>query len=271
MLGMNKQNTTWVSGLFRNTPDSIHKREETLTPARQKIIDVTGTDPAAEAGDSTLREIANKLQSGIELSPSELEYLRANAPDLYEEAIKMIALRKRIEQRLEQCKSKEQVAQAQSEISNQIAMECDVGASKKCDLNQALMYQRRINTANNCFVKFAKTDTYKNLPDTDGEYVRLKAESRSEVFGDSVSISEEGKKKAEKLGADKEIAEASDKSDSKTDKTDIEKTEDDKKLSAADRKDLQKNRKKADVEISAASKLYSQGESSFVSVFNISV
>lgn len=182
--------TSWASSLFKNTPQHA---EKSLTTGQKKALEMTGTTGVEGDNDTTLSEIKGKLQNGLELSPSELEYLRANAPDLYKEAVKMIALRKQIQSRLNRCKSKEDFSRAKNEINSQIANECGVSGSKKCDLNQSLMFERRINTANRCFVKFCKTDSFRKLPDSDAEYSKLKVESRKENLGEIKEISDTNK------------------------------------------------------------------------------
>lgn len=227
MLYVNEK--SWANSLFKNT--QLHK-EKTLSPGQQKALEVTGTDVTSGENDATLNEISAKLQNGMELSPSELEYLRVNAPDLYKEAVRMIELKKKIEERLEQCKSKEDVARAQSEISSQIAMECDVSPSKKCDISKAKMYERRINLAKNTFVKFAKTESFRNLPDTDSEYVRLKSDKMKENFGDKLEISKEGKEKVEADTENKKLGEAENNGGENA----VSEAENEKKLETADDK-----------------------------------
>lgn len=241
--------TSWVSSLFKNTQKHA---EKTLTTGQQKALELTGTTGVEGDNDSTLSEIKNKLQNGLELSPSELEYLRANAPDLYKEAMRMVSLRKQIQQRLEQCKSKEEVSQAKTEINSQIASECDVSGTKKCDLNQSLMYQHRINTANRCFVKFCKTDNFRNLPDSNAEYTRLKVESRKENLREIKEISN------------------SDNEEFSDDKNLIEEVSDEKKLSAADNKEKRKSENK-NSDFSIYSKNYTKAENLSASDFCIKI
>ncbi len=239
---------SWASQLFKNT--QLHK-EKTLSPGQQKALEVTGTDVTGGENDKTLSEIAAKLQQGMELSPSELEYLRQNAPDLYKEAVRMIELKKKIEQRLEQCKTKEEFSRAKSEITSQIAMECDVSPSKKCDIAKAKAYERRINLASKSFVKFAKTENFRNLPDTDAEYIKLKAEKLKEAFGDKIEISSRAKesdKTSEEIKVeDSKNAETAENTDA------ITKQENAKKLDAADNK---KKKSKPVKEVSLYTKDY---------------
>lgn len=236
---------SWASQLFKNT--QLHK-EKNLSPGQQKALEITGTDVTGGENDKTLSEISAKLQQGMELSPSELEYLRVNAPDLYKEAVRMIELKKKIEQRLEQCKTKEEFSRAKSEITSQIAMECDVSPSKKCDIQKAKAYERRINLASKSFVKFAKTENFRNLPDTDAEYIKLKAEKLKEAFGDKLEISSKAKE------TDKTEEEIKIETSENTENTDaITKRENEKKLEASENK---KKKTKPVKEISLYTKDY---------------
>lgn len=239
---INNAEKSWVSTLFKNTPRHI---EKTLSPGQQKALEITGNSGADGDNDTYLNEIKTKLQNGYELSTSELEYLRENAPDLYKEAMRMIALAKEIEAKLKECKSKEEYARAQSEINNRIASECDVSPSKKVDLEHSLMYQRRINTANRCYVKFCKTDSFRNLPDTDAEYVRLKAERRKEKFSDKVELS---RKRTGEGEAEKNL-EGEDASEVEADKNQLEKNSDKKKLETAEKKEKTQTKKKTFEEV----------------------
>ena len=213
----------FASQLFSKCP--AHK-EKTLSPGQQKAQELTGYSADSE---TDLKAIENKLQNGQDLSPAELEYLRKNAPDLYKEAVKIIQLKKQIKKRLEACKTKEQAARERSAIASEIASECGVSPSKKCSLEQAKRYERRINAANNVEIKFAKTEKFINLPDTDGEYAKLKAESRRDKLDISVSAPESDKTTPE------EKPEKAEQSQEK-DKNQTEKLSDEKKLDAADKK-----------------------------------
>ena len=243
---------SWAAQLFKNTPYHLEKK---MTTGQEKALALTGTDLTSGENDQTLSEISAKLQNGLELSPSELDYLRQNAPDLYKEAVRMIALRKEIEERLERCKSKEEVARAQSEISSRIAVECDVAPSKKIDLKKAKMYERRINLAKNCYKSFAKSDSFKNLPGTDAEYVRLKAEKMKEHFVDLLEISKKGKAENSRLSEKTDSEEAADQRVNEQNSNALTDAENEKKLDAADKKD---KKSKSTKEIPLFTKDYKQ-------------
>ena len=51
----------------------------------------------------------DKLQNGEKLSSEEMEYLRKNAPELYEKALQISTERTACENELKNCKSKEDV------------------------------------------------------------------------------------------------------------------------------------------------------------------
>ena len=79
-----------------------------------------GEDPQAamlrkQASDTrksnAIASIQSKLDSGGELTPEELEYLRINAPTLYEEAMQIKRERAQYKQQLANCKTREEADQ----------------------------------------------------------------------------------------------------------------------------------------------------------------
>ena len=79
-----------------------------------------GEDPQAamlrkQASDTrksnAIASIQTKLDSGGELTPEELEYLRINAPTLYEEAMQIKRERAQYKQQLANCKTREEADQ----------------------------------------------------------------------------------------------------------------------------------------------------------------
>lgn len=59
--------------------------------------------------DDKLSGIITRMQSGQDLSPGELDYLRNNAPDVYDKAIAMAKERESYQEELRLCKTKEDV------------------------------------------------------------------------------------------------------------------------------------------------------------------
>ncbi len=66
-----------------------------------------------------LANIDGKLKSGAVLTPKELDYLKKNNPELYQEAIKIIRQREAYKRQLAQCKTKKDVERLQEIKTNE--------------------------------------------------------------------------------------------------------------------------------------------------------
>lgn len=72
---------------------------------------------------SQILRIEGKLKSGQRLSGAELEYLKENASELYDKAIKIMKEREQYRKSLEKCKTKDDVSALETEKITQLAAE----------------------------------------------------------------------------------------------------------------------------------------------------
>lgn len=75
----------------------------------EKQIEEIKSQAADVRDGNQLSEIDAKLKSGAELSSSEMEYLKKESPELYQEALKIKAERAQYKRELNACQTKEDV------------------------------------------------------------------------------------------------------------------------------------------------------------------
>lgn len=101
--------------------------------------------------EKTIAKIRARLKAGKKLSSKEMNYLRRFCKVLYEEAVKIQLKRKQFEEKIESCKSKQEVMEL---LSFEL-----VQVSKYEEDKEALM-----NTYEDVVKEFQKTSEYKSLP-----------------------------------------------------------------------------------------------------------
>ena len=89
-------------------PQQGLQKAQGQTPAEQ-FVEMYGYDPEKQAIGTRVEMITTKMKSGIELSGEDLEFLKANAPELYEKAVQIAQERKQYEEALARCKTKDDV------------------------------------------------------------------------------------------------------------------------------------------------------------------
>lgn len=105
--------------------------------------------------------IARKMKTGAKLTQKELAYLQKTNPVLYTKILMIQKRREMLEQKLKNCKSKE-------EVDDTIAFE--MNSIQKNDPDKEL----KIKSIQDAEKEFKKTQEYKQLPQTDKE-AELKA------------------------------------------------------------------------------------------------
>jgi hypothetical protein len=98
-----------------------------------------------------------KLRAGKRLSPSELDFLRECAPDLYAKAIRVAQQRDAYEKSLRQSQSKAEADQKQNQQAALLA-----GTLKNCDPEEAEMLMSAIHDASR---RYRNSDAYEKLED----------------------------------------------------------------------------------------------------------
>ncbi len=124
-----------------------------------------------------IENIMAKFKGGQELTSEEMEYLAKNAPDCYQQVIKILMERKQLEIQMEAAKSKMEVLQVYTQSLAMVKATKGTGAAEKQQASTTMM---RLNHLQNAFGKFVKTTQYRNLEDESdrAEEVREKVEEQ---------------------------------------------------------------------------------------------
>ncbi|MDR0303648.1 MAG: hypothetical protein LBH98_02605 [Chitinispirillales bacterium] len=109
-----------------------------------------------------LESILSKLKQGRKLSSDDMEYLRNNAPSMYEKALKIQKEREEYRKALENCKTKDEARMVHIMKMSQFAAEMKSASSNKygdiqwIDVRAAAMLSE--------FIDFVKSDRYGKIP-----------------------------------------------------------------------------------------------------------
>jgi len=152
---------------------------------QQKKIEMAGekSKSANEINDwkkaKRVEEIKNKMKSGKRLSFEEKEFLRVNAPDLYEKAMKIEKERDEFRRALEKCKTKEEAQRLQAAKALELqteaqAMSCKLKDGKERDENEFMAM--RMMAIFDEYADFTKSKEYAEKPN---EYEENKEESEN--------------------------------------------------------------------------------------------
>ncbi len=184
----------------------------------QSLIDRFKTDVADQKKQAAMSSITAKMKSGQDLSPAELEYLKENAPELYEEYLEIKAEREAYEKKLKECETKEEVRSVNAMEMNKFMNEAKAVMSSSMPKEAKLQAMEKIATRMNYIVndsaKFIASDEFQQLPET-----RAEAEAESEKddrtaessgeekpLEDMEKLKEELKRLTEGLGGDEKRA-----------------------------------------------------------------
>lgn len=122
------------------------------------------------AKNNVISSIDGKLKAGQKLSSEELEYLKANCPELYEEAVKVQQEREQYEKKLKRCKTKEEVQKLHMQTmqnflsaTKAISNNPNIPLGKKQELLDKVT--RRVMAINDQQVRFVRTQQYQELPE----------------------------------------------------------------------------------------------------------
>ncbi len=148
----------------------------------QSLIDRFKTDVADQKKQAAMSSITAKMKSGQDLSPAELEYLKENAPELYEEYLEIQAEREAYEKKLKECETKEEVRSVNAMEMNKFMNEAKAVMSSSMPKEAKLQAMEKIATRMNYIVndsaKFIASDEFQQLPET-----RAEAEEVGGAFG----------------------------------------------------------------------------------------
>jgi len=103
----------------------------------------------------TLSQILDKLYSGKKLTQEELKFLRENAPEMYEKALKVMKAREELERQMAQAKTKEQVE------TIKMSMNASLIAGAKSNPDTAEVNSIIMEHYKDAYNEYTKTEEYK--------------------------------------------------------------------------------------------------------------
>lgn len=173
---MNFMTIGTVSGFVKNLTLDMKWQER-----KQKINDRQDQQLSPEAANikkwsedqrrsQAVSSIHGKMLSGAPLSNDELNYLRANCPDLYEKAMQIQREREAYKKELSNCKSKEDVEKLSQRKMNEFINEAksiitnpNIPKAKKAVMLEFITM--RMNAVMNDHAEFIKSPGYQRLPE----------------------------------------------------------------------------------------------------------
>ncbi len=149
----------------------LDQPEEKDSEAAKKISQIEQFMEEMKQFDKTkaITQIQTKLKSGMSLTSEELDYLRINCPDLYNEAMKIEQEREQYKKELENCRSKEDVEKLNMRKTQEFATQAKsiIGSSlpraKKLELLDYL--NMRTASIQKVHMEFTNSSKYYSLPD----------------------------------------------------------------------------------------------------------
>lgn len=146
------------------------------TEAIQEMVD---------RGDEKLRSICTKMELGGDLTPEEREYLKAKAPDKYNELVAEEAEQKAYEEALRRCKTQEEVDRLQmgrihKAVSTLKSVENNPHIPLHKKLEIAMKENRTLQDAMESTVKFIESGAYDKLPSEKDEVKDKNQEEQTE-------------------------------------------------------------------------------------------
>lgn len=131
---------------------------EQIQSAQHGVVSQMKAMQEAKAKRYSVEGLRNKLLMGKKLSGDEMEFLRENAPELYQKAVRVATERQDYERKLKNCKTKEDVRRL-----NMFTLGAHSSPGKSGgDSEESMMITNAINDEHNTFVA---TKAYKELPD----------------------------------------------------------------------------------------------------------
>ncbi|NBI91594.1 hypothetical protein D3Z45_13695 [Lachnospiraceae bacterium] len=106
-----------------------------------------------ESEEAYAAKVYAKARSGQRLTPEEMSFLARTNPELYRKVLRAQTLRRELESRLKNCKSKQEAQEVFSAA---------VGSISEKDPDRDMIIQ----ALNQAFKEFKKSGTYENLPET---------------------------------------------------------------------------------------------------------
>lgn len=179
---LNELNSKWQQK--KNNFTSNKKNDELTPEERQLKLYQEDMDRIRE--DNEKNQVINRARSGAELTSEELDYLKENSPEVYQEYLQDKEERRAYEKQLKNCKTKEEAERLKLQKSGQFMAESKkittnpyIPKSKKLELIQRL--QGRVSGFEKIYSEFIKSRVYIDLPSEEDES-RKRAKKAAEIM-----------------------------------------------------------------------------------------
>lgn len=184
---------------------SDYSSDGTTSIAEQLRKEASGIGTVRRSDAAVMNGIRAKLNAGKRLSSSELEYLKKNDPETYQHVKSMEMERKAYEQRLKNCKTKEEVqrlkaSQMASSLDKVREIDNNPNISSGEKLKLIMQEHQKVSSVTDATVQFSESGEYQKLP-TEAEKRKaekdLKEAKEAEMRGETAdgkdkTVDEEG-------------------------------------------------------------------------------
>ncbi len=159
---------TEMTQTWEKKKSQLGKKQEKEKSPELAMLDMYRKDLSEMRKNNKMSSIANKVNSGDELSSEELDYLRQNSPELYQEYLEIQREKEAYKKQLENCKTNEEVERLQftklgeclSSVKN-ISSNANIPDSTKMALLGKIL--GKILAMREVQLKFERSLTYQSL------------------------------------------------------------------------------------------------------------
>lgn len=200
------------------------RNERANMSSDQRMIEQFKEQMAQNREQSKNTDIANKIMNGDELTPKEEQYLAQNNPGQLSNYRRARAERKAYEEKLQKCKTKDEVQRLKTNTMNAYLAELKAapGQAKAAKAMEILGKVRNVEKAE---LHFIKSGGYAKLP-TEADEAIDRAEERSEKNEEALEIIKESAESDYEREYDPDISEEADRNNTAvTDDADNKRTD----------------------------------------------
>ena len=203
LMKMTELNAKWKQN--KDNPNKLKKNKEEEDPQMRQIKQFKEDLERMRKGN-IISNLDTKLKSGGMLTDEELEYLKANNPELYQEAIDIKREREEYKKQLQSCKTKEDVEKLKANkmqnfmtAVHAIKGNPNIPKGKKLELLDKIL--RKSMAIEDEHVKFIQSKEYEELPTEEeiNEESKKRKKKKLSVNEDDIKDLEDSKTTFNKL------------------------------------------------------------------------
>jgi hypothetical protein len=158
--------------------NEMYNRMGKIRKSNSKAANADASSQVKETNDSgpdrRLSSIISKMQSGIDLSPSDWSYLHDNYPEIYEKAMRQAAEKKAYEEELDRCETKEEARMIHMNQLSKTKAELDAGLP-------AAEVIETLNMVTNVYNNFVVSEKYSKMAENQAEIERNESEDEKDI------------------------------------------------------------------------------------------